>query len=65
MGEWPDHKQVEPTEDEKRNGWTAETLSKYLHDREQANSRSLDWKERPKAKPRVANSRYSPFRFRS
>ena len=67
MSEWPDRKLTEPTPDETRNGWTAETLTRYIADAEKSQSAVIgfDPKARPKAKPRVANSKYSPFRWRA
>ncbi len=53
---------VEPTEDERRNGWTTETLTIYLAERERAQSEAFF--NPPKRRPRRANSRYSPFRWR-
>ena len=53
---------IEPSEDEKRNGWTAESLTAYHAERDAAAQKSLDWQMRPKAKPAVQNHRYSRFR---
>ncbi len=53
---------IEPTADEAKNGWTAETLTKYLQERAQA--QTLTALHRPPAKPTRANSKYSPHRWR-
>ena len=53
---------VEPTANEKRNGWTAEALAAYHVDRDRAvNAKVLD---RPKQRPSKANSRYDPIWWR-
>lgn len=39
---------IEPTEDEKRNGWTAESLTAYVRERKEASRKQLDWTVRPK-----------------
>ena len=55
---------VEPTEEEKRNGWTAETLTEYLAERKAGQSLAMD--------PNSLHSRmasdcraYNPHKFRS
>ncbi len=58
---------VQPTEDEKRNGWTAEGLRDYLATRRAAQSLAIDpnsLHRRTEERPRVANSKYSPKRWR-
>jgi len=58
---------VEPTEDEKRNGWTAATLSDYVASREAAASLAIDphsLSRRLARRPQEANHRYSPLRWR-
>ena len=50
--------QIEPTEDEKKNGWTAETLTAYVRERDNVDHR------KPKERPVKTNSKYSPFRWR-
>lgn len=56
---------VEPTDEEKRNGWTAETLTAYVADQEAAQSvRSDPSSVARKVVPTRANSRYSPHRWR-
>lgn len=54
---------VEPTPDEARNGWDAETLRAYLAQRlpEQLEAASFT---RPRGKPKRANSAYRPKRWR-
>ena len=54
---------VEPTEDEARNGWEAEGLTAYLAERERAQAVAI--LDRKPARPRWANSRYSPLRWRA
>ena len=36
------HDLVQPSEEEKRNGWTAETLTKYIRERERASYERID-----------------------
>jgi hypothetical protein len=56
---------IEPTDEEKRNGWTAESLTKYLKDQERAQSERIDpHSEVRRVRPTTANGRYSPFRWR-
>ncbi len=52
---------IEPTEEEKRGGWTAETLTKYLAERDLARSAVISH-EGDAAKPARANSRWNPFK---
>ena len=54
---------IEPTAEEAKNGWTAETLTTYVAEREKARS-ELIVTRRP-VKPRMAKSKYSPHRWRS
>jgi len=54
---------VEPSEEERRNGWTTETLSQYLAEREAAQGALLDPAVRRKHPPQscnggLANSRW-------
>jgi hypothetical protein len=55
---------IEPTEAERRNGWDADSLARYVAERNQANAAIInhDPEARPKARPTVANSKYSPHR---
>lgn len=58
---------VEPTEDEKRNGWTAESLTAYLAERNAGQSLSIDVNSlhrRLARRPVVQNHRYNPLRWR-
>lgn len=56
---------VEPTPDEARNGWTAESLTEYLRDQKAAQSMRMNphsvMRRQP---PRRANSKYQPLRWR-
>jgi len=53
---------VKATEDEKRNGWTDETLNAYRRERDQASFMTVYFKE-PK-RPSVQNHRYHPQKWR-
>jgi hypothetical protein len=53
---------IEPSEDEKRNGWTAETLTAYHTKREEETQKALDWQLRKPVRPRATNSGYRRFR---
>ena len=60
-------KLVEPTDDEKRNGWTAEELTEYLAGRLAGQSLDIDvnsLQRRVARRPTRQNSRYSPHRWR-
>ena len=60
-------KTIEPTEEEKKNGWTAKTLTAYLAERlaSQSLNISVDSLQRRNArKPQEANHRYRPHRWR-
>lgn len=58
-----------PTDAEKKNGWTAETLYRYIKDRDKAASISIlgDWEsnriERKQKRPEKCNNNYSPHRW--
>ena len=52
---------IELTPSEKRNGWTVESLGKYLEEREKAAQMKIF---RPPRKPFKQNSSYCPFRWR-
>ncbi len=57
---------VEPTADEARNGWTAETLTEYLAERAQEDAKlAFRMFDRKPRRSRWANSKYSPFRWRA
>ena len=56
---------VEPTEEEKRNGWTTETLTKYLGERMAAQSLAVDVKSlHRRKKPTKQNHTYRPHKWR-
>lgn len=46
---------IEPNEDERKNGWSAETLTAYVHERRRAQQASLDWKSRSPPRPQMQN----------
>ncbi len=52
---------IEITDDERRNGWTEETLAAYVAEREQAQAESV--LNRPLARPKWANNRYDVMGF--
>ena len=59
---------IEPTEEEKRNGWTAKTLTAYLTDRIAAQSLNVDVNSLHRQvarRPREANHHYRPHRWRA
>lgn len=58
---------VEPTEDEKRNGWTTETLNIYLAERHAGQDLAIDVNSlhrRLARRPTEQNHRYNPKRWR-
>ena len=58
---------IEPTEEEKKNGWTAKTLTAYLTERVAAQSLNVDvnsLQRRLARRPTEANHRYRPLRWR-
>lgn len=58
---------VEPTPDELRNGWTQETLSQYLSEREAVQSLAVDVNSLSRKVARRSNEqnhRYNPLRWR-
>jgi len=58
---------VEPTDEEKKNGWTSETLTKYLAERMAAQSLSVDIDslQRQRSQRReTQNHRYNVLRWR-
>lgn len=58
---------IEPTEEEKRNGWTTETLTEYIAERKAEESLSIDptsTQRRLEDRPDMANSKYSPHKWR-
>lgn len=54
---------VEPTEEEKRNGWTIETLTEYRRQAFSDEQRRINPAFRAR-RPMRANSRYNPFKWR-
>ena len=58
--------EVEPTEAEARNGWTATALTSYLRERLAAQSLWIDPSSlRRRVKPSRQNMAYNPHRWRS
>jgi len=58
---------VEPTEAERRNGWTAESLTRYLSERQAGQSLAVDVNSlhrRVARRPDEQNHRYCPHRWR-
>ena len=59
---------IEPTEEEKRNGWTAKTLTAYLSERLAAQTLNVDVNSLHRQvarRPREANHHYRPHRWRA
>ncbi len=54
------HNLIEPTPEEAANGWTAETLTKYVREREQAANERLDFNHpsRRRQPPRANGHRW-------
>ncbi len=50
-----DEELIEPNEDELKAGWSAETLTAYVHERRRAQQASLEWKSRWRPRPHVQN----------
>jgi len=57
---------IQPTADEAKNGWTAETLTAYVAEQKAAQSLRIDPSSalRRKAPPVRANSKYRPLKWR-
>ncbi len=58
---------IEPTDEEKRNGWTAKTLTKYLNERKAGQTLAVDMNSlhrRIARRPTEQNHRYRPHRWR-
>lgn len=53
---------TEPTEEERRNGWTAESLRAYRAERERAQAETALHRKPPP--PQVQNNQYSVHRWR-
>ncbi len=59
--------EIEPTEEEKRNGWTTKTLTKYLAERFAAQSLHIDvnsLSRKSARRPNEQNHRYNVKRWR-
>jgi len=59
---------IEPTSEEKKNGWTAKTLSAYLTERLAGQSLAVDvnsLQRRVGRRPNEQNHNYNPHRWRS
>ena len=57
-------KQFEPTENEKKNGWTKKSLNDYLKKRPSSQYRSVYDEERQETPPIRQNNNYNPHRWR-
>lgn len=58
---------VEPTEEEKRNGWTTESLTAYLAERQAGQELAIDVNSlhrRLARRPNQQNHKYNPHRWR-
>ncbi len=56
-------KLIEPNEHERRNGWTAETLTAYVNERRKASQDRVDWNHPSRRKrPDRANGHRWAFR---
>ena len=55
--------QYEPTEEEKRNGWTRSSLKEYILKREQEQAKMIFTKK--PIRPIEQNHRYRPHKWRS
>lgn len=56
---------IEPTEEEKRNGWTAETLTEYVREQKASQELRADpASPMRRTPPKRANSKYRPHRWR-
>jgi hypothetical protein len=58
---------IEPTDEEKRNGWTAETLTEYIAERRAGQSLHADpnsLQSRIARRPAETNHTYNPHRWR-
>ena len=56
---------IELTDEERRNGWTPETLTAYLAERERAQAGVVmfDPEYRKPPRPKWANNSYNPMKF--
>ncbi len=57
---------IELTDEERKNGWTVEKLAAYVKEREQAQAGVVMFNpdHRKPRRPRWANNRYNPMRWR-
>jgi len=58
---------IEPSEEERKNGWTAETLTQYLAERHAAQEMAVDVNSlhrRTARRPDEQQHRYNPLRWR-
>ena len=55
---------IEPSEEEARNGWTAESLTTYIDERRGAQEANVDPHLRPRVRPSEQNHRYDPHKPR-
>jgi len=56
---------IEPSDSEKANGWTKETLTKYLMERNAMQSLKIDvHNPMRQVRPSIQNHKYSPHRWR-
>ena len=63
-----EQEKIEPTEEEKKNGWTAESLTAYLAERKAAQSLGIDvnsFYRKSLQRPMAQNHKYNPLRWRS
>ena len=63
-----EQEKIEPTEEEKKNGWTAESLTLYLAERKAAQSLGIDvnsFYRKSLQRPMTQNHKYNPLRWRS
>ena len=61
------HTLIEPTDEEKRNGWTSETLTTYLAERQAGQELAIDVNSlhrRIARRPNQQNHKYNPHRWR-
>ncbi len=58
---------IEPSDDERRNGWTPQTLTTYLRSQVDAQAQRIDLQSparRRARRPTRANNNYRPLRWR-
>lgn len=62
-----EQKLIEPTDEERKNGWTAQSLTKYLGERLAGQTLAVDVNSlhrRSARRANVQNNRYNPLRWR-